>query len=479
MHSSANSDTLRALLRGNLEDLALPNLLRQHEESGNTWIVRKGVSISGAWYARDDQTGEQYVAHPAIAKAEVFLASWIRPRIRDTACSRIPILTQGLTDSQAHAARLICENKLSCLSGLPGTGKTYTMKAVCRSLEKSGRTVLGCALTGAAAARLRDTAEISATTIHRLLGYNPSLGGFQVEEVPADAVILDEASMPDAGLLLHLCSRLSPKCILVLVGDPNQLPGVQPGDVFRELCQVLPHARLTEIIRQEADSPIGHAAESILSGHVPSNEDNQTGQGGIYVIPCDGLGIYGGRREKNHPLTIAERMADLDKTQLAEIRTMGITNEIVDILNQQFSDFRRTEGAIPVMCIKNRHDLGVYNGDIGRRERNAQRINDRLVTLRAHEHRDAWCITPWKMQGNEALSCQLWTDSRGFLDRRICYTALTRAKRRFAFVGGLKYLHDGIQSEPDQRITLLSKLIREQASYVDPNPASTRDWANQ
>ena len=121
------------------------------------------------------------------------------------------------------------------------------------------------------------------------------------------------------------------------------------------------------------------------------------------------------------------------------------------------------------MCIKNRHDLGVYNGDMGHRDHHCQIINGRTVTLRPIEQRDGWCVTPWKMQGNEAISCQLWCDSGGWgMDRRVCYTTLTRAKRRFVFIGDIDALRNGIQEEPEARITLLSELIKGTATYIDP-----------
>lgn len=500
MASSTNLDLLDATLEQeeNPSAVALAHLRSQHEKHGHVWLPRKGLSVIGAWYAKDE-IGNQYIAHPEYAKAEVYLAHWIRKRMQ-ASCAQVPTLTTGLTPSQVDGARLVLGHMISCLSGLPGTGKTYTMKAVCRSLEKAKRRVVGCALTGAAAARLRDSAEVESTTIHRLLQYNPRLGGFLVDQVEADDVVLDEASMPDAGLLLSLCSRLPSHARLILVGDPNQLPGVQPGDVFRECTTQLPHARLLEIIRQEADSPIGHAALCILRGDLPANEDSETGDGGIYVVPCAGLGISEkGKREGNHPLTIAERMSVLDGSPLCDIRTMACTNDLVDLLNDQFNRYRRPgywnqpgpsyriEGdervevkqpkewvkidsaRVPVMCIKNRHDLLVYNGDMGYKQYRAQIINGRMVTLRDHEQRDGWAVTPWKMQGNECISAQLYCDRSGWgLDRRVTYTALTRAKRRFVFTGDLDALRKGIQSEPIQRISLLAGLIKGTVSYVEP-----------
>ena len=75
--------------------------------------------------------------------------------------------------------------------------------------------------------------QAQATTIHRLLEYKPP-GGFTRNEnnpIDADAVVVDEASMLDITLARDLCSALSPKTRLILIGDPDQLPSIGAGNV--------------------------------------------------------------------------------------------------------------------------------------------------------------------------------------------------------------------------------------------------------
>jgi hypothetical protein len=82
--------------------------------------------------------------------------------------------------------------------------------------------------------------QAAATTIHRLLEYKPP-GGFTrnaSNPIDADAVVVDESSMLDISLARELCSALGPKTHLVLIGDPDQLPSIGPGNVRFALLSV-------------------------------------------------------------------------------------------------------------------------------------------------------------------------------------------------------------------------------------------------
>lgn len=446
-------------------------------KSGSTWMKRQssqfGVRVEDAWYAQNHD-GNSYLTSKRYGEAEVFLANWMRSRNHPEMA--VELVGTGLTESQKAVAKVCLSNQVSCLSGLPGTGKTYTCRAIAESYRRAGFSVVGCSLTGIAASRLKDSAQIETSTIHRLLGWRGRESGYTVKVVDADIVMLDEASMPDNQLYLSLVSRLRKDTRLILIGDPNQLSGIDPGDAFRELCKVMPHGRLIEVLRQEKDSPIGHAAERILSGNVPTNEDSESG-GGCYVIQCDGLALsmeeydvkdgkrYRQRREKNHPLTVAERMSELDKTELRFIRTMASTNDTVNKLNQLFTTYKKVKSEHPIMCIQNNHDLGVYNGEIGYKEWRRCRFGEVCTYFPDRQIADAWCTTVDKMQGNECISGQLVIEP--FLGVRRAYTALTRAKHRFCFTGDIATLEKCLHTPEEPRVTLLSGLIEGSVRYTD------------
>ena len=110
-------------------------------------------------------------------------------------------------------------------------------------LFRSGLQVLLLAPTGRAAKRMSELCRREAQTIHRALGmtYNELTGETVFkkngkEPLEADAVIVDEMSMVDLPLMQALLEAVKPGCRLVMVGDPDQLPSVGPGNVLGEMC---------------------------------------------------------------------------------------------------------------------------------------------------------------------------------------------------------------------------------------------------
>lgn len=90
----------------------------------------------------------------------------------------------------------------------------------------------------------------------------------QDDPLPVDAVIVDETSMVDVSLLAALLAALRSDCRLVLVGDPDQLPSVGPGNVLDHLLRsgAIPSVRLTEIFRQARESAIVMNAHGVNRG---------------------------------------------------------------------------------------------------------------------------------------------------------------------------------------------------------------------
>ena len=195
----------------------------------------------------------------------------------------------ALSDEQRRAVVLAATRPLAVISGGPGTGKTAICAAVCRLLVRTGvapRAIALAAPTGKAAQRLtwsvagalaaladpadddrRLATELpEARTLHRLLGYHPSSGRFRHHAqfpVPAEVVIVDEASMVDLELMEHLVRALAPDARLVLFGDADQLPSVEAGAVLRDLAACGAEAgfahRLERSFRMDPSDPDGRA----------------------------------------------------------------------------------------------------------------------------------------------------------------------------------------------------------------------------
>ena len=83
-----------------------------------------------------------------------------------------------------------------------------------------------------------ETTGREAKTIHRLLEFDPALGGFKRDRdhpLDVDLLVVDEASMVDVVLMNQLLRAVPPRACLVLVGDVDQLPSVGPGTVLADV----------------------------------------------------------------------------------------------------------------------------------------------------------------------------------------------------------------------------------------------------
>jgi exodeoxyribonuclease V alpha subunit len=225
-------------------------------------------------------------------------------RLREGIARLFPLREEERRDlglwAPRRAAALALLRRLSVIAGGPGTGKTSTVVKLLALLleqaEASGaeapRTVL-VAPTGKAAARLSEAIRAAkatlpcsyavkaaipddASTIHRRLRPMPGPPGFAARfehdaenPLAADVVIVDEASMVDLALMMHLVDAVPPEARLILLGDRDQLASVDAGAVLGDLCDAgarvgpsrdLP-ARIAALTGEEAPAPRERARE--------------------------------------------------------------------------------------------------------------------------------------------------------------------------------------------------------------------------
>ena len=221
------------------------------DESGRLYLQRY-------WRYEQDVAGEllKRLAGPPSGMDEALLA--------DTLKRLFPGSSQSEeTDWQKVAVFAAVRQRLCVITGGPGTGKTYTVaRLLAAMLEQPGgdqRIIRLAAPTGKAVARLQESLREAAkdlavpeaikaklqdesitTTIHRLLGTIPDSVTFRhdaANPLTADVVVVDEASMVSLSLMARLLAALKPETRLVLVGDKDQLPPVDPGGMLHDLCQ--------------------------------------------------------------------------------------------------------------------------------------------------------------------------------------------------------------------------------------------------
>lgn len=160
----------------------------------------------------------------------------------------------SLTDEQTSALECICNNNIMILNGFAGSGKSATSAMIIKMLEDNDISYTLMAPTGRAAKVLSDYTGRPAATIHRGLGYMPNnkWGYDNYQKLPFDVVLVDEFSMTDVFLFLHLCDAIDfSKTKLVVVGDSAQLPSVGPGNLLYDLINsfVIPTVTLNQIFR--------------------------------------------------------------------------------------------------------------------------------------------------------------------------------------------------------------------------------------
>ncbi len=372
----------------------------------------------------------------------------------------------GLTDQQKGAVQAAISEKISVLTGGPGTGKTTTLKMVIAALKEGGKYKVGlCSPTGRAAKRLAEATGEEASTIHRMLGFMAE-GGFGMDEdspLKTDIIIVDESSMLDVQLFSALLKAIPQEAHLMLVGDIDQLPSVGAGNVLRDVIDsgVAFVTRLQTIFRQDEGSHITLIAHQINQGEMPSLQ-NQSKD--VFFFSIDEGDILHAAELVVDIVTkrIPSRFGDdaiRDVQVLAPMYRGPVGVDALNIALQKALNaegFQRPHKKIgerfylihdKVMQTRNNYDLDVYNGDIGRithidTVENVLEVDyeGRVVFYEREQIEDlvlAYCISTHKSQGSEypIVVMPVVTQHYMMLQRNLLYTAITRAKKAVVLVG--------------------------------------------
>jgi exodeoxyribonuclease V alpha subunit len=411
-----------------------------------------------------------------------------------------------LSERQQAAVAAAARSKVLVITGGPGTGKTTIINAILRIFEQKKARILLAAPTGRAAKRMAEATGHEAKTLHRLLEFSPTEGGFKRGENSAlncDLLVVDEASMIDVTLMQHLLRAVPLGATLLLVGDVNQLPSVGPGNVLGDCIasRAVPVVRLTEIFRQAQESAIIMNAHAINEGRVPYIEHNPDGPlTDFYFVrredPDDVLAMILELVARRIPARFGlDPMNDVQVLTPMHKGVVGAQNLNVQLqaaLNPAGRAIQRGARAWrvgdKVMQIRNNYDKDVFNGDIGRiadaDEKAGEllvRFDERDVPYESHELDEltpAYAVSIHKSQGSEypAVVVPVLTQHFIMLQRNLIYTAVTRGKRLVVLVGTKKALSIAVRNQAvKKRYTYLAERLAEMGEALGVREGADED----
>ena len=176
-----------------------------------------------------------------------------------------------LTNKQAIGLKIAVERyknaeKYTVISGYAGAGKSTLVKFIVKALNVDEDEVCYACFTGKAAQVLLKKGNKNVSTLHKLLFESHPLpdGSFiriPKTSIPYTIIIVDECSMAPKELVDLL---LSHPCYVIFLGDPFQLPPINPKDDNHLLDS--PHVFLDEIMRQAQESDIIRLSMDIREG---------------------------------------------------------------------------------------------------------------------------------------------------------------------------------------------------------------------
>jgi exodeoxyribonuclease V alpha subunit len=447
----------------------------------------------------------QFICYaPAFYQAEQGLAERMRSLLShklivDTArvdrwIDRFTEKTQlQLSEQQRQAVKMAATERVLVLTGGPGCGKTFTTRTIVALWKAMAKAIALASPTGRAAQRLSEMTGQEAKTIHRLLEFDPKTMKFKrdpMNPIPAQAIIVDEASMLDLFLAHSLLKAIAPDAQLLLVGDIDQLPSVGPGAVLHDLITStqVPVMRLTQVFRQAQTSQIVSNAHRINQGEFPRLEPVSNTpksdclwlaapepEHGVQAIrdlitafiptlefnPAQDVQVLcpmtRGDVGTRHLNQVLQELINPPNARQAELTRGGMTLRVGDRVIQKVNDYNRE----------------VFNGDLGMIT--AIDLEEQEVTVQfaersvRYDYADlneitlAWAVTIHKSQGSEypVVILPIYMQHYLMLSRNLIYTGLTRAKKLAILVGPQKAIALAVRQIKDkQRYTLLSKRLQ-------------------
>ncbi|MBQ4583574.1 MAG: ATP-dependent RecD-like DNA helicase [Bacilli bacterium] len=402
-------------------------------------------------------------------------------------------------DEQKNAIKTALNNRITIISGGPGTGKTTIINAIVRiyiSMHKLSpidiyENIALLAPTGRASKKMASSTNLPAMTIHRYLKWNKDTNDFAINEHNRNyhkLIIVDEVSMIDVNLFNALLKGLTSNIQLVLVGDVSQLPSVGPGLILGDLItsKAFSFCPLQKIYRQSETSYIPYLAKEIkeekIGDDLLSKKGDynflETNENNIKAMISKICQMSMEKNLKADDIQIlapvykgANGIDNLNKTLREVFNPLENQNEIKvgDVI------YREND---KVLQLVNNPDINVYNGDIGyitkiektpgfqKKENIVINFEGTYVTYTKEDMKDiihAYAITIHKSQGSEFPHVIMPVERhyQKMLYNKLIYTGVSRAKKSLVIIGESESLRYAIQNNysNNRKTDLQTKLL--------------------
>ena len=359
---------------------------------------------------------------------------------------------EGCDESQAEAIKLTGKTNLMMVTGGPGTGKTSTATRMLASEIVDGGIPIDrvrlCAPTGRAASRLRESVigdhaktlegaglEVArlqpAQTLHKLLGDPEAMKLGKL-------FLVDECSMVDLHIFAKFMRLVPAGAKVILLGDPRQLPSVETGSVFADLCRAKDLAQLkVNLTKNHRLPPAVHAAANHVMGRGEATKPTllEPTKEAVVEACAEDYGRLKAAAEAGD-LKAVDQLANSVRV-LCSHRAGPTGVAALNLAIQARLGLKSAEqpGQLIMVTQNDARITGLMNGDVGvvvagrRAKFPGRETTFSLSDLRATM--PAFATTIHKSQGSEYSRVLLIlsdSEQEGFLSRELLFTGITRAK---------------------------------------------------
>lgn len=429
----------------------------------------------------------------------------------------------AFTDEQIKAIKSIVDNNVIVITGSAGCGKTSTALGIVNLLKDNS--ILGCALSGQAALRLKQVTSgiVDCATIHKTLGYMGGTFNFNKHnKLPVGVLIVDESTMINGTLFYSLLQSVPTGAKVIMLGDVQQLAPIGNCQVFSDILNygsdVVSIHKLTKIHRQAAKSGIITTSIDVVNQQ-QLFDTYYCGKKVVGELQDMVLDIY----EPLEELDLSDNVIDyyiseydkfknvLDVLLCVPMRTRGnlscynLNTKLQDKLNPKLAD--SSEMVVKVRGTKNSEDkkyhfrvgdkvinkknnyqarlvindnpnedgmTSIFNGNMGIIKNISEDsvIIDffengvlRFSKVEAENLELAYACTTHSVQGSGFKSVIVAMDNSSYVmnTTELLYTALTRAKKHCVLIGTNRAIRKAIDTKQvNYKQTLLGKFLNKE-----------------